>query len=587
MSKKANNIFFIFGLIAIIVMILTFEVSFSEMWLHLKRAGYWLVPILGMWLLLYLMNALSWRTIIKGSGDCNIPFLKLFKVTITGFSLNYATPCGLMGGEPYKIMEVSPYIGVERATSSVLLFAMMHIFAHFWYWTTAVLLYLIFVPLDTGMYVILPLMALFCGGGIYLFTRGYKNGLVVKCMNLLTHIPGLKHWGCRFRDNHIEELCHIDSQIASLHSQNKQNFYQSFFLEYFGRLCHSFEIFFMLQLVGIQGSFAELFLYSLLILAFTSLFANLMFFLPLQIGGREGGFAMSCVQILGGLVGGKVSMTIAIFISIICRVREIFWTAIGLILMKIGRRKNTNAALSKVKEAGSSEIKFAIIAAGEGSRLQNEGVDVPKPLVEINGEKMIDRLIRIFIDNGAKEIDVIVNDKNIKTAEHISELQRSGLPVRMIVKSTLSSMHSFYELKSLIGKGKFCLTTVDTIFKESEFHQFIEVFKRDLGEGMMGVTRFVDDESPLYVSTDEDNVITGFHDVNKNASYVSGGIYCLDERVFPILEKCIATNQSRMRNFQRALVDEGFQLSAYCFEKIMDVDHADDIQKAEQFLNER
>ena len=54
-------------------------------------------------------------------------------------------------------------------------------------------------------------------------------------------------------------------------------------------------------------------------------------------------------------------------------------------------------------------MKFAIIAAGEGSRLQQEGIHLPKPLVKLRGESLIDRLIRIFNSNGADEIDIIVN----------------------------------------------------------------------------------------------------------------------------------------------------------------------------------
>jgi hypothetical protein len=300
-----------------------------------------LVAILLLWMVLYLMNTFTWRIIIRGSGKCKVPFWKLYKVTVTGFALNYATPAGLMGGEPYKVMELTPYIGRERATSSVLLFAMMHIFSHFWYWLTAVVLYVIFIPLDTRMAVILPLVALFSLSGIYLFVRGYRHGMVVKILNLVAKIPGCRKWGRRFIEQHSDELCTIDKQIAQLQQQKKANFFGSFLLEYIGRIMQSLEIFFMLRLVDVQGSMPQLFMYSLMILSFTSLFANLLFFMPLQIGGREGGFAMSTVQMKMSGVGGvlltlKEAMTIAVFISIIVRIRELFWTAVGMLLMKVG-----------------------------------------------------------------------------------------------------------------------------------------------------------------------------------------------------------------------------------------------------------
>ncbi|MCR5313635.1 MAG: NTP transferase domain-containing protein [Bacteroidaceae bacterium] len=242
-------------------------------------------------------------------------------------------------------------------------------------------------------------------------------------------------------------------------------------------------------------------------------------------------------------------------------------------------------------------MKFAILAAGEGSRLAQEGVELPKPLVKINGEAMIDRLIRIFIENNAEEIVIITNNLTPITQEHLREIQKKHSIVKMTVKTTPSSMHSFYELKPLIGKGKFCLTTVDTIFNEIEFKKYIEVFKDFEGDGMMAVTDYIDDEKPLYISTDPKMNITGFHDSieNYNSSevgkdgksickYISGGIYCLNEKAFVTLDNCIKNGMLRMRNFQRQLVFDGFKLKAYPFSKILDIDHASDIEKAEYFL---
>lgn len=232
-------------------------------------------------------------------------------------------------------------------------------------------------------------------------------------------------------------------------------------------------------------------------------------------------------------------------------------------------------------------MKFAIISAGEGSRLAQEGVQLPKPLVQLNGMAMIDRLIHIFAKNGAEQVVVIINNEVAQTKEHLALLKKvSEVPLEVIVKTTPSSMHSFYELSTYLKDDKFCLTTVDTIFREEEFSWFIEAFKASDKDGLMAVTDYIDDEKPLYISTDEELNITGFHDARTpDCRYISGGIYCLTPKSIDTLQRCMENGMSRMRNFQRQLVADGLHLGAYPFSKILDVDHASDIEKAEAFLN--
>lgn len=232
-------------------------------------------------------------------------------------------------------------------------------------------------------------------------------------------------------------------------------------------------------------------------------------------------------------------------------------------------------------------MKFAIISAGEGSRLAQEGVQLPKPLVQLNGMAMIDRLIHIFAKNEAEQVVVIINNEVAQTKEHLALLKKvSEVPLEVIVKTTPSSMHSFYELSTYLKDDKFCLTTVDTIFREEEFSRFIEAFKASDKDGLMAVTDYIDDEKPLYISTDEELNITGFHDARTpDCRYISGGIYCLTPKSIDTLQRCMENGMSRMRNFQRQLVADGLHLGAYPFSKILDVDHASDIEKAEAFLN--
>lgn len=234
-------------------------------------------------------------------------------------------------------------------------------------------------------------------------------------------------------------------------------------------------------------------------------------------------------------------------------------------------------------------MNFGIIAAGKGSRLLSEGVSLPKPLVDMDGRPMIGRLIDIFVKCGASSVCVVVNEDMEEVKMWLKRL-RPSLPCRLeiIVKTTPSSMHSFHEIAmAMEGRGRYIVTTVDSIFREKDFSRFVETFSQapDDVDGMMAVTPFVDDEKPLYVEVGAEERILGFYDnPRQECGYVSGGIYALPESALPVLEDCMARGVGRMRNFQRALVEHGFNLRAFPVAKIMDVDHAEDIAKACDFI---
>lgn len=232
-------------------------------------------------------------------------------------------------------------------------------------------------------------------------------------------------------------------------------------------------------------------------------------------------------------------------------------------------------------------MKFAIIAAGEGSRLAREGVKQPKPLIELQGVPIIERLVRLFMRHGASSVSIIINEQQPQTRALLQSLQEE-LPINLVVKDTPSSMHSMHALMPhLQDDEKFCLTTVDTLFHEKEFARYIAAFEQSDCDGLMAVTDYIDDEKPLYVETDEELRITAFGDSAVEGSrYISGGIYGLTPKALDTLQKCMEQGIARMRNFQRMLIGDGLALQAYPFTKIIDIDHAEDIEKAEKFLNE-
>lgn len=100
MNKKFQNIFFTFGLVVLCIMV--YNLDFADAWQKIQHAGYWFFAVVVLWVFLYIFNTAAWFTIIRSQTQDaeerkKVSFFWLYKVTVSGFALNYATPGGLMG----------------------------------------------------------------------------------------------------------------------------------------------------------------------------------------------------------------------------------------------------------------------------------------------------------------------------------------------------------------------------------------------------------------------------------------------------------------------------------------------------------
>lgn len=330
MKPLYRNLFLLFGIAAIIVMLCTFDVDYSQLVDNLGRAGMYLPAVIGVWVIVYAFNALAFQIIVNsGTHSKHLPFRHAYKLTISGFAFSYTTPFGF-GGGPYRVMELSSYIGVPRAMSSVVLYSMMHILSHICLWTSAVILFAVvytekMTPFLWGLFGVFVVIVL---GVLFVFNLCYKRGVIVKLFQPLLHIPYARRWAQGFYEKHAEDMQKVDDNIAYLHSRPRE-FFASLGFEYVARVVNSLEYYFILLSLGVNLTFWD----AVLVLAFSSLIGNILFFLPMQLGAREGGLSL-IVKILGLSAPG-----IGVFTSLYTRVRELFWIFVGVSLVKVGNKK--------------------------------------------------------------------------------------------------------------------------------------------------------------------------------------------------------------------------------------------------------
>lgn len=327
MKPLYRNILLIIGIIALAITAYLIEIPQDINW-HL--AAIYLPAVILIYGVVYSLNALAFQVITNTvSEDQHLSFSKSFKLTMSAFALTFITPFGF-GGGPYRVIELQRYIGTPRAISSVTLYSLMHILGHFMQWFTCIILFTIFYfekmnPFFWTVFGIFTAVFLLV---VIVFNWFYTNGLLERLFKLFFYIPGLSGWSRRFHQKNIEAFRLADQNVMYL-KQQPRAFWLSLLCEYGSRLINACEFWFILTAFGLPNvNYVDM----LLVVGFASFVGNVLYVLPLQLGAREGGLAI-ILRVLYGVTGN-----VGFFVSFYTRIRELFWVAVGIILVKVANK---------------------------------------------------------------------------------------------------------------------------------------------------------------------------------------------------------------------------------------------------------
>ncbi|HUI27923.1 MAG TPA: NDP-sugar synthase [Candidatus Kryptonia bacterium] len=226
-------------------------------------------------------------------------------------------------------------------------------------------------------------------------------------------------------------------------------------------------------------------------------------------------------------------------------------------------------------------MKAAIIAAGQGERLQRAGV--PKPLVKVAGVPLIDHTLNAIRAAGLHQVACIINQQSAAVAEHCAAI--TDLSLTFVHRTTPSSMESLFTLAPYLLDDAFLLLTVDAIVAPFAVRDFVRAAQmRSDAAGVLAVSTFIDDEKPLRVTCGVDGRVTAIGESAGDSPSITAGFYVFRPTIFAEIAAARAARFTALRQFLAHLVARGYRLFGERVPKSVDVDRPEDVATAEAFI---
>lgn len=238
--------------------------------------------------------------------------------------------------------------------------------------------------------------------------------------------------------------------------------------------------------------------------------------------------------------------------------------------------------------ANGLPLRAGVLAAGRGERLRSHTNQL-KPLVKVDGQTLIERVLSSMAQAGATEVIVIINEDSLAVRNHVTAAARWPFALRWIVETTPTSMHSFLRLVETLAadgdEGPFLLSTVDTVAGALTYAQFITEARRKQADVTLALASPGDDEKPLLVRTAPgDPRIVALGQAAAPSDYATAGVYAVRASILAEAEAARRDGIDALRTFLGRLLDRGYHLAGIPIARSIDVDRPGDIRIAEEFL---
>jgi hypothetical protein len=274
---------------------------------NLISARWAIVPSVIAWGLVYVCNTIAWRALLGGGA---IPFGRAYVISVASFAINYVTPLMALGGEPFRAAAASAWVGAPSAAASVVGFRVLHTLGQLLFWITAIPLAFVLLPRTPATTVSLSALAVVFAVGSLALAALFRPGIRI-----------FQRWP------------KLDAIHEQLTAYSRRVILVAVGAEYAGRCLSMLEYLFIIRALGLHVDYFTAFMIG----AFSQFITNATFFIPFELGSKEGSMSL-----IFGLLG--LPPDLGVYASIVSRIREMIWIALGLILVWVARRRASRSS---------------------------------------------------------------------------------------------------------------------------------------------------------------------------------------------------------------------------------------------------
>lgn len=294
---------------------LVWEIGFSTLWSDLRMVGYGIIPIIGQELLVYVTNTVGWRYAFAPSQRV-LTFRQLFIVRLVGDVINSVTPTATVGGEFIRARMLKGQFDSNMVWASIAVAAITQAVGQ----AAFVLVGLVIAlqsthlpdPLRRGVLLAITAFLVGIAAAVLIQRRGM--------LDIITRV--LARVGMKLPPHVVERMQELDAQISQFYT-HPGSFAFSAAAFCIGWALGALEIYLILYFLDVAETGWRL---ALTIEVLSVTIDGALFFVPGKIGTQEG--AKVLIFSLLGLPPAK-----GLALGIIRRVRDLSWSALGLLIL--------------------------------------------------------------------------------------------------------------------------------------------------------------------------------------------------------------------------------------------------------------